>query len=81
MGLLDIVYDEPDRTGAWGIEVNGGVMVGAVWPHKGCWRWELLDEQSDGVAFDCGEAPTMPEAQVQVREAAIERVADTIEDL
>jgi hypothetical protein len=79
MGLLQIAYDEPDRTGAWGIEVEGGAMVGALWPHEGTWRWELFDLESAGVAFDCGEAPTMAEAQVQVRDAANERVASTIE--
>jgi hypothetical protein len=30
------------------------------------------------VAFDCNEAPTMPEAKVQVREAVIERIAGTV---
>jgi hypothetical protein len=78
MGLIEVTYDEPDRTGAWGIEVNGGVMVGALWSHEGQFRWELFDLESAGVAFDCGEAPTMPEAKCQVREAAIERIAGTV---
>jgi hypothetical protein len=78
MGLIEVVYDEPDRTGAWGIEVNGGAVVGALWPHEGQFRWELFDQQSGTVAFDCGEAPTIPEAKVQVREAVIERVVGTV---
>lgn len=78
MGLIEVVYEEPDRTGAWGIEVGGGVIVGALWPHEGSYRWELYDEQSAGVAFDCGEAPTVPEAKAQVQEAVIERIAGTM---
>jgi hypothetical protein len=78
MGLIEVAYDEPDRTGAWGIEVEGGAIVGALWPHEGKWRWELFDQQSGTVAFDCGEAPSMPEAKAQVQEAVTERIAGTI---
>jgi hypothetical protein len=78
MGLIKVVYDEPDRTRAWGIEVNGGVITGVLWPHEGKWRWELFDQQSGTVAFDCGEAPSMPEAKAQVQEAVTERIAGTI---
>jgi hypothetical protein len=76
--MVEITYDEPDRTGAYGIEVNGGVIVGALWPHDGNYRWELFDQQSGTVAFDCGEAPSMPEAKAQVQEAVTEQIAGTI---
>jgi hypothetical protein len=49
-----------------------------LWPHEGKWRWELFDQQSGTVAFDCGEAPSMPEAKAQVQEAVTERIAGTI---
>jgi hypothetical protein len=76
--MVEITYDEPDRTGAHGIEVNGGAMVGALWPHEGRWRWEMFDQASGTLAFDCGEAPTAPEAKGQVRESVLQRIAGTI---
>ena len=78
MGPVEITYDEPDRTPAWGVEVNGGVIVGALWPHEGKYRWELYDQASGTVAFDCGEAPTMPEAKCQIQGAVSDRIASTI---
>jgi hypothetical protein len=77
MGLLRITYDEPDRKGTYGIEVEGGVMTGSLWYHDGRWHWDLYDG-TDRAAFADGEAITKSEAQADVQTAAIDRVAGTL---
>ena len=78
MALIDVKYDEPDRTGAYGIEVEGGEMVGALWLDGDLWVWELLDERSDGRAFATGKAVSINLAKDDVQTAAINRIVSTI---
>jgi hypothetical protein len=78
MALIDIVFDEPDRTGTLGIEIEGGAIVGALWRDGEQWTWELYDEQSDGKAFATGKTVGINLAKADVQTAAINRIVGTI---